>query len=125
MTSKHYYQQAAPAPFRSPEFYDNGLVLRILSEDEGIHIHRNGEAHLVLDDKAYRTPNEFALGFSDGNLPQDGEGVEWQLNAWFELYAEDEMTIVELGEVFHDLSEAIARAEEILAMEDTFQVTSI
>ena len=112
---KHWYSQPAPAPFRAPEFYDNGPVVAIEKRGRTIVVFRQGEARLAVGETVVITPADFRLNFSNGVLPADGPGeVTWHNNGWFDLFEDIDGEYVHLDNVEYDLSDAIAAAEERL-----------
>jgi hypothetical protein len=110
---RYQYHQPAPAAFRAPEFYENGPVVTVISRDRSITVFRDGTARLAVgEDKVYRTPVEFALGFSDGVLPADEYGeVTWHNNGWFDLYEDIDGEWVHLDAIEYNLDDAMDAAE--------------
>lgn len=100
-----------------PEFYPHGLVLTVTVNGKSIDIHRDGQALLFFDPNGVfgnvnvlRSPKEFAEAFPYG-IPSDEELLDWQQNAWFDLYTPDGE---HLDCVSQTLSEAVRNAKNLL-----------
>jgi hypothetical protein len=100
-----------------PEFHPNGPIVRISHPEDlsiFVDIRREGSA-LVFHDPSttfenvtpLRSPEEFRKAFPDGKIPDD-DSVDWQNNAWFDLYCGPDG--VHLDIVSHGLDEALISA---------------
>ena len=112
-------QWTQPYVSQAPEFYNNGEVAVINIDGRSISVHRDGLALVFYDSIAafsdvvvIRTAEEFLEAFPDGEIPHDGS-VEWQNNAWFDLYEDGR----HLDAVSHTFDEAFGEALEIVARE--------
>lgn len=102
---------------QDPEFYDNGVVLTFEEAGKTVEIHRDGEALLYFDPNGVfgevnvvRSPAEFREIFPYG-IPADEELLEWERNAWFDLYTQEGE---HLDSVCQTLDEAIVSAKQHL-----------
>lgn len=99
--------------YPQPECYEQGFVAADVFGQSGQYcVVSEGERLLaVADRRLVRTPTEFREFFtlSGGETPDD---CEWEYNAWWEVYEVTDEGWGPEGEVFFDLNEAIAYAEE-------------
>ena len=100
-----------------PEFYPNCLVITVTVNGKSIDIPRDGQALLFFDPagifgnvNVLRSPEEFAEAFPYG-IPSDEELLDWQHNAWFDLYTPEGE---HLDSVSHTLSDAKQSPKELL-----------
>jgi hypothetical protein len=100
--------------FNYPEFFENGAIVVVSGGGQTIEIHRDGQA-LAFYDKTeafgqmtvepLRTSKEFREAFPDGKIPE--VRVEFQMNAWFDLYDGDGNHLDVVGFELDDMIETV------------------
>lgn len=115
----HWHQQPYEK-FQAPEFYKDGVLVKVISGNHVIEVRRDGEALLNYEHKDVChnivSPDDFRQFFYDGILPADDQFYTWENNAWFDLY--DSKTGEHLDEVVFTWQEAFDKAVYILGQCD-------
>jgi hypothetical protein len=102
---------------KHPEFHPNGTILRVSHPEDltiFVDIKREGSALVFYDPSGgfdevvvLRTPEDFKKAFPHGEIP-DADCIEWEHNAWFDLYCGEDGTHMDV--VSHSLDEALISA---------------